>query len=144
MTRGAGYGGGRMMSKARPLIAVVDDEKSICSALKRLIRSAGMEVKTYPSGEEFLKTVETRPPDLPDCVVLDLHMPKVSGYEVQSRLAQLGVRVPVVVITGHDTPESSARARANGAAAYLLKPVDDRLLLDAIAAAIESESGVVS
>jgi len=121
------------MSNAPPRIAVVDDEQSVCVALQRLIRSAGMDVETYPSGEEFLKAVQTR---RPDCVVLDLHMPKVNGYEVQSRLVQAGARVPVVVITGHDTPESRARALASGAAAYLLKPVDDRLLLDAIAAAV--------
>jgi FixJ family two-component response regulator len=121
------------MRKARPLIAVVDDEPSVCLALNRLIRSADMDVATYPSGEEFLQAVLTH---RPDCVVLDLHMPKVNGYEVQSRLAQLGKGVPVVVITGHDTPESRARVLAGGAAAYLLKPIDDRMLLDTIAGAI--------
>jgi FixJ family two-component response regulator len=126
------------MSKNRPLIAVVDDEKSICVALKRLIRSAGMDVETYPSGEEFLTAVQTRQPD---CVVLDLHMPNVNGFEVQSRLAQLGMHLPVVVITGHDTPESRARALAGHAVAYLLKPVDERTLLDAIAAAVALETG---
>jgi FixJ family two-component response regulator len=106
--------------------------------LERLIRSAGMDVETYPSGEEFLHSVQDH---LPDCVVLDLHMPKVNGYEVQSRLARLGNRVPIVVITGHDTPEGRARALANGAAAYLLKPVDDRMLLDTIDAAVAGEAG---
>ena len=125
------------MSKPRLKVAVVDDEQSICVALQRLIRSANMEVKTYPSGGEFLDSLENA---WPDCVVLDLHMPKLTGFDVQARLAQIGARVPVIVVTGHDTPESRARALANGAAAYLLKPVDDQMLLDAISAAIPGET----
>ena len=121
------------MPKARPLIAVVDDERSVCAALKRLIRSAGMDVETYPSGEEFLRAMQTRQPD---CIVLALHMPKVTGFEVQSKLAKSWPSVPVVVITGHDTPESRARVLAGRAAAYLLKPIDERMLLDTIAGAI--------
>jgi len=126
------------MRKSKPLIAVVDDEVSVRVALQRLIRSAGLDVKTFPSGTEVLEFMQTRQPD---CIVLDLHMPGENGFEVQSRMAREGIRVPVVVITGHDTPESGARALAGGASAYLLKPVDDRILLDAIAAAIESASG---
>lgn len=122
------------MTREHPQVAVVDDERSICTALQRLIRSAHMEVKTYPSGEEFLDDVDALQPD---CVVLDLHMPRLNGFEVQSRLARHGKRIPVIVITGHDTPEARARALKNGAAAYLLKPVDDQMLLDAIAAAID-------
>ena len=121
------------MSLPRPQIAVVDDEQSICIALQRLIRSANMDVKTYSSGEAFLNSLENV---RPDCVVLDLHMPKCTGFDVQARLAQLATRMPVIVITGHDTPETRARAMTNGAAAYLLKPVDDRMLLDAISEAI--------
>ena len=98
-----------------------------------------MDVKTYRSGEEFLNSLENA---RPDCVVLDLHMPKLTGFDVQARLAQMATRVPVIVITGHDTPETRARAIANGAAAYLLKPVDDRMLLDAIADAIANRAAL--
>lgn len=112
---------------------MVDDEEPVRKALQRLLRSAGMGVETFPSGAEFLDALPTREPD---CLVLDLHMPGVNGFEVQSRLAQSGSRLPVVVITGHDTQESQERALAGGAAAYLSKPFDDRVLLDAIAAAI--------
>lgn len=121
------------MPQVQPRIAVVDDEESVRKALQRLLRSAGMDVETFPSGAEFLDAVRTRKPD---CLVLDLHMPVVNGFEVQARLAQLGTPLPVVVITGRDTPEACARARASGASAYLLKPIDDRMLLDAIAAAM--------
>jgi FixJ family two-component response regulator len=68
-------------------------------------------------------------------------MPQVSGFEVQARMAHAGVSWPVVVITGHDTPESRARALAGGADAYLLKPVDDRALIHAISTAISNHAG---
>jgi len=125
------------MNPVRLRIAVVDDEEPVRKALKRLLRSAGMDVETYPSGADFLDAMRTREPD---CLVLDLHMPGVNGFEVQSQLAQLGTRLPVVVVTGHDTPESNKRALAGGAAAYLLKPIDDRVLLDAIAAAVSKHT----
>lgn len=120
-------------TRPHPQIAVVDDERSICVALERLIRSAQMDVKIYPSAQDFLDECETV---RPDCVVLDLHMPRVNGFEVQCRLAARANPPPVIVITGHDTPEARARALKNGASAYLLKPVDDQMLLDAITAAI--------
>ena len=94
-----------------------------------------MDAEAFPSGDEFLASMQTRQPD---CVVLDLHMPTTNGFDVLSRLAQSGMQVPVLTITGHDTPESRARSLAGGAAMYLLKPVDDVTLLDAIAAAIAS------
>jgi FixJ family two-component response regulator len=125
------------MTKQSPHVVVVDDEHSICIALQRLIRSAGMRVTTYESGEDFLGDLASQNPD---CVVLDLHMPKVTGFEVQMRLSQMSSRVPVVIITGHDTPEAHARAMANGAAAYLLKPVDDQTLLDTIAKVIARQA----
>lgn len=121
------------MTLARPFIAVVDDEESVRKALKRLIHSAGLEVETFSSGSDFLQSIETREPD---CVVLDLHMPHVNGFEVQARLAHSAHRVPVVVITGHDMPEARERVMAAGAAGYLRKPVDDQALLDTIASAI--------
>jgi FixJ family two-component response regulator len=121
------------MRKVRPLIAIVDDEASVRVALHRLIRSAGLEAETFPSGAEFLESMQTKQPD---CVVLDVHMPEINGFEVQAQLAKSGARVPVVIITGHDTPETRVRVMEAGAAAYLLKPVDDRMLLDAITVAI--------
>ena len=116
-----------------PLIAVVDDEESVRKAIGRLMDSAGFEVETFTGGAEFLASLEKR---RPDCVVLDLHMPQVSGFDVQSRLGQLLLRIPVVVITGRDNEETNERALAGGAIAYLRKPVDDRLLLDAISNAV--------
>jgi FixJ family two-component response regulator len=121
------------VNKARILIAVVDDEESVRLALRRLLRSASLNVETFASGLEFLDSLKEHQPD---CLVLDLHMPQVSGFAVQARLAERGLRVPTVVITGHDAEETRARALAGGAAAYLRKPVDDQALLDAINLAI--------
>jgi len=121
------------MKANRLRIAVVDDEESIRKALKRLMNSAGMDVDTYPSGVELFDAL---PACKPDCIVLDLHMPVMNGFEVQDRLMQSGARLPVVVITGHDTPESRARAMAGGADAYLLKPIDDQVLIKAVVDAI--------
>lgn len=121
------------MSKNSPLIAVVDDEESVRAALRRLLHSAGLEVETFASGVEFLQSLETH---RPDCVVLDVHMPRVNGFTVQARLAQEKVRLPLVVITGHHSNETRERVLTAGASAYLRKPMDDQVLLDAISAAI--------
>jgi len=121
------------VSKTRPLIAVVDDEEPVRIALRRLLRSTDLDVETFPSGAEFLDSLKAHQPD---CVVLDLHMPRVNGFAVLARLAEAGIRLPVVVITGHDSNESRERALAGGVSAYLRKPVDDETLLEAITAAI--------
>lgn len=122
-----------IVTKTQNLIAVVDDEEPIRKALRRLLRSAGMKVETFPSGVEFLESLSTR---RPDCIVLDLHMPMVNGFEVQAQLAESGVTVPVVVITGHDSDETRQQALARFPVAYLRKPVNDQVLLDAIALAL--------
>jgi len=121
------------VTRTKSLIAIVEDEEPICKALRRLLRSAGMDVKSFPSGVEFLESLTNQ---WPDCVVLDLQMPVMNGFEVQARLAELRVSVPVVIITGHDSDETRALALAGFPVAYLRKPVNDQLLLDAIALAL--------
>jgi FixJ family two-component response regulator len=112
---------------------VVDDEESIRRALTRLLRSAGMDVETFACGVQFLESVAAH---APDCVVLDLHMPVMDGFEIQSRLAACGSHVPVVIITGHDSNETRDRALMGRPMAYLRKPVNDQTLLDAIELAL--------
>jgi FixJ family two-component response regulator len=114
-------------------LAVVDDDADVRLALQRLFSSAGFAVDTFASGAEFLRAIKDHEPD---CLVLDLHMPEVSGFDVQGALARGRHSVPVVVITGHDTPESHARAVQLGAKAYLCKPVNDEALLAAICSAM--------
>ena len=84
------------------MIAIVDDEEPVRRALRRLIRSAGLDAEIFAGGAEFIQSLAHR---APDCVVLDLHMPGVSGFDVQCHLAQLPVRIPVVAITGRDSDE---------------------------------------
>jgi FixJ family two-component response regulator len=124
------------VTKPRPLIAIVDDEEPVRRALARLLRSAGLDVESFPSGVEFLESILTR---RPDCVVLDLHMPLMNGFEVQARLAESSVPVPVVIITGHDSTETRTRALAARPLAYLRKPVNDQTLLDAIELALSHQ-----
>jgi FixJ family two-component response regulator len=118
------------------LIAVVDDEESIRKALSRLLRaSGGYRVQTYSTGKEFLADWKA---ERPDAVVLDLHMPGLSGFEVHAQIAASDPSLPVIVITGHDSPETRQRALDGGAAAYLRKPVDEGLLLRAISGATDA------
>ena len=115
-----------------PRVAVVDDEEPVRKALMRLMRSAGLSVETFGSGAEFLQSLETR---LPSCVVLDLHMPDMNGFNVQAHLARKYAGLPVIIVTGHDLPRNRERAMASGASAFLRKPVHERTLLDAISTA---------
>jgi FixJ family two-component response regulator len=121
------------MSRDRPLIAVVDDEDAVRTALRRLLQSAGLTVETFSGGAEFLTALETH---RPDCALLDLQMPEITGLDVLSRLAEMHAGLPVVVITGDDSPDAEANAIRGGASAFLRKPVTERVLLDAITAAI--------
>ena len=127
------------MPKPPPVVAIVDDEESVRRALERLLRSAGFAVQTFPTGAEFLRSLREH---CPACVVLDLHMPDLSGLDVQILIARERFNVPIVVITGHDTPEARARVLERGAKAYLRKPVDGELLLKAIDDAIVGAAGV--
>lgn len=117
------------------LVAVVDDEECIRKALQRLMTSAGLSVQVFSSGAEFLEWLKQK---RPACVVLDLHMPGVSGFDVQARLAQANDKLPLIVITGNHTEETMHRVTSAGASAYFTKPVDDELLLAAVNAAIGS------
>jgi FixJ family two-component response regulator len=117
------------MPEDTPLVAVVDDDADVRIALMRLCSSAGFAVESFATGAEFLLSIEHH---RPDCVVLDVHMPGMSGFDVQSALARVKREVPVVVITGHDTPESRNRARELGACAYFAKPVEHEALIAAL------------
>jgi FixJ family two-component response regulator len=125
----------QIVPRVRPLIAVVDDEAPIRKALTRLLNSAGFAVEAFPSGVEFMKFIKTH---RPDCLVLDLHMPVMDGFQVQELLGQAGHTIPVIVVTGHDSPDSRERAMAGRPVAYLRKPVDDQTLLDAIELAMSN------
>ena len=126
------------MDHRSPLIAIVDDEESVRRALRRLLVSSGLDVDVFCAGRDFFAALSSR---RPDCVVLDLHMPEMSGFEIQSQLRQSGHDIPVVIITGHDTPESKSRVLSAGASAYLCKPVHGSELLRSIMTALDPNEG---
>ena len=126
------------MSQALQYIAVVDDEAAVCKGFERLLRAAKFDVATFSSGSAFLASLAIR---TPACVVLDLHMPDMNGFDVQSHLASsAAIAMGVVVVTAHDSPESKQRSLAGGAAAYLTKPLEAKTLVDAIRAAIAAKA----
>ena len=115
--------------RPRVAIAVVDDDMSVRKALERLLRVAGFDVATFASGEEFYFSLESL---RPDCLVLDLHMPGMSGLDVLRCLDQAGFQMPVIVISGDAEPETRAQCLSAGATDYLCKPFDEEALLSAI------------
>jgi FixJ family two-component response regulator len=115
-------------------IAVVDDDEDVRKGIARLLRSAGLSARVFASAAEFLASLSEF---LPSCVVLDLHMPGLSGFSLMETLQG---RFPIVVITGYDSPEAHTRAMTAGATAYLTKPVGDNDLLEAISSAVARSS----
>jgi FixJ family two-component response regulator len=122
------------MSQVKPFVAVVDDDESVSRAIKRLLRSSGLAADTFKTGDDFLDMFDSIPSYRPACVVLDIQMPGSNGLEVQQRLAGSGI--PVVFITAHDETDVRKQALAAGAAAYLLKPFNDDVLIKAVRTAI--------
>lgn len=114
-------------------IAVVDDDAEVRLALARLVAAAGFETEAHAGGAELLRSIGER---RPDCVVLDLQMPGTTGFDVLAALAERGLDVPVIAITGYDSAAARSRALGLGARAYLCKPFDDDTLLAAIAGAM--------
>jgi FixJ family two-component response regulator len=125
------------LSKSKPLIAIVDDDESVCRAMKRLVRSLGMEANAFTSGQEFIDLIETMPSFQPDCVVLDVQMPGMNGLEVQERLVSSGNRLPVIFITAHDEAGVRDRALAAGAVAFLRKPFNDESFITTLHLALK-------
>ena len=117
------------------MIAVVDDEESVRKAVVRLLQAAGHTARGFTSGREFLKSWHF---DRPDCLVLDLQMPDLSGTEVQKALHEAGAQIPVVIITAHDSHNVREECMREGAVAYLRKPVDERPLFSALRLALGS------
>jgi FixJ family two-component response regulator len=115
------------------VVAVIDDDQSVRKALRRLLRAARMEVETYSSGETFLQTVLDRDPD---CLILDIRMPGLTGPDLRDQLHQMGRRIPIVFITAHSEDVVSERGLTGDGADVLRKPFGDRELLDAIARAV--------
>lgn len=120
------------MPEPGPVIAVVDDESEMRKALRRLLGIRGFRILEYTCGEELIDDLGAAQMDY---LLLDLHMPGVTGFEVLETLRDRRSPVPVIVVTAHDEPGTEERVRALGACAYLKKPVDRDALFSAIATA---------
>ena len=125
------------MAHLRPLIALVDDEESVRRALARMLSASQFDVDVFASGQEFLDSLRTR---LPDCVILDFQMPGLTGRDVQRQLTLAQMRVPIIVVTAHDQPALREQCLADGAVAYLSKPLQRERLVDLINDAVRLRS----
>ena len=112
------------------VVHIVDDDESLRRALQRLLRAAGYTALTYGTAAAILEAA----PRLSGCILLDLRMPDMDGLEVQARLSKLGIRLPVIVVTGHGDVPTAVRAMKAGAHDFLEKPIDEEMLLAAVQA----------
>ena len=124
------------MTNAGGEVLVLDDDSAVRAAMRRLLRSAGHEVRTFSEPDEVLAGPR---PERACCLLLDLHMPQTGGLEVQESLARAGVDMPIVFLTGHGDIPQSVRAMKAGAVDFLTKPVSADALLDAIRRALQQD-----
>jgi FixJ family two-component response regulator len=120
----------------RAVVYIVDDDASIRRALKELFGTVGLEARTYETARDFLAADL---PDWPGCIIIDVRLPDMNGLDFQTRLAQMGLHLPVVVMTGYGNIPMSVRAMKRGAVDFLPKPFHDQDMLDAVMTAIERD-----
>lgn len=124
------------MDEVQAIVFVVDDDASVRDALGSLIRSTGLSVEPFASAREFLARSHA---EAPSCLVLDVRLPGLSGLDLQKRMAQANIEIPIIFITGHGDIPTSVRAMKAGAVEFLTKPFRDRDLLEAIQQAIKRD-----
>lgn len=119
-----------------PIVLVVDDDPSVRRALVNLFESVGLRVAAFGSAPEIL---QSKPPEVPSCLVLDIRLPGLSGLDLQADLAKANIHTPIIFITGHGDIPMTVRAMKSGAVDFLTKPVRDQDMLDAVQAAIQRD-----
>src|SRR5205823_15011991 len=120
----------------QPTVFVIDDDEAIRQALSSLFRSIELQVEVFGSSQEFL---QTKLPDAPSCLILDVRLPGLSGLGLQAELENAGIHIPIVFITGHGDIPMSVKAMKAGAIEFLTKPIRDQDLLDAVRAALDRD-----
>ena len=129
------------MLKKDAVISVVDDDESVRKSMQRLLRSIGFEVKTFPCALDFLHQGALHDHG---CVIMDVRMPEMNGLDLQKRLSDSGVSLPVIFITAYEDPGARAQAMQEGALAFLQKPFSDSSLMEAIRLGLERSNQPIS
>jgi FixJ family two-component response regulator len=127
------------MKEPEPIVFVIDDDRMIREGVQSLIKSVGLRVETFSSAQDFLVA---KRPDAPACLILDVRMPGLNGLDLQRKLSEADVHVPIIFITGHGDIPMSVRAMKEGAQEFLTKPVRGQDLLDAVQKAIAGDRDV--
>jgi FixJ family two-component response regulator len=124
------------MTELDAMVFVIDDDPHVRESLKNLIRSVGLGIEAFASAQEFLRA---KRPDMPGCLVLDVRLKGLSGLDLQKRMAEADIEIPIIFITGHGDIPMTVRAMKAGAVEFLTKPFRDQDLLDAIHQALERD-----
>ena len=122
--------------ESQPIVFVIDDDASMRKALTSLFRSVGLRADVFGSAPEFL---QSKLPDIPSCLVLDIRLPGPSGLDFQNELTKANIHIPIIFVTGHGDIPMTVRAMKGGAVDFLTKPFRDQDMLDAVATAIERD-----
>jgi FixJ family two-component response regulator len=125
-----------MTSRSTPTVFVIDDDANVRASIQGLLKAVGLRSEIFETAEEFLRNQE---PGGPGCLVLDVSLPGVSGLELQRKLADSGVRIPIIFLTGHGDIPMTVKAIQSGAVEFLTKPFDDQALLNAIQMAFDRD-----
>ena len=119
-----------------PTVFVIDDDDLVRAAIQGMLKSVGLQSQTFATAQEFLRSQR---PDCPSCLVLDVRLPGINGLDFQRQLADAGLRIPIIFITGHGDIPMSVKAMKSGAVEFLTKPFRDQDLLDAIYQALDRD-----
>jgi FixJ family two-component response regulator len=125
-----------MKSAELATVFIIDDDRGICQSIQDLVESVGLQAKSFPTAQQFLSS---KPTSGPSCLVLDVRLPQMSGLDFQRQLADTGVQIPIIFITGHGDIPMSVKAMKSGAVEFLTKPFRNQDLLDAMQQAIQRD-----
>jgi len=128
--------GGIRVTPAPGMVFIIDDDAGVRSAMQRLLKSVGLDAEVFAAPRDFLRR---KRPDVSSCLILDVRLPEISGLEVQRKLIDAGVKIPIIFITAHADIPMSVKAMKSGAVEFLTKPFRDQDLLDAIQQALEQD-----
>src|SRR6201998_4501515 len=124
------------MTEGAPTVFVIDDDAAVCASIQGLLKSVSLRCQSFGTAEEFLRA---KRPDVPSSLVLDVSLPGISGLAFQRQLADNGIEIPIIFITGHGDIPMTVKAMKSGAVEFLTKPFDDEDLLDAIHQALDRD-----